>query len=276
MQVDLAARTVRYDVLGAVRILSDLRTADAADGVLPRLLSFVEAADLLMHRALLDAPVHDPPERAVEAVELDAAAASDAAAVSGTSVRVTKTITLGHRPWEPDADEEEPPQVSPELVGLVTRLNADASCAKVYLWRDTQEMEYVNAEVAPIVTDGQIIAKVARWVEGEADATLAVVRSAMHDDGYLPPQLDSVDAILASLEAEGDESEEELEAEDADAADPAQAATLERLRRELDAWMAQQGDRGLETELLAPTRQPRNRGEPDDAPDRKARAKAKK
>jgi uncharacterized sulfatase len=60
------------------------------------------------------------------------------------------------------------------------------------------------------------------------------------------------------------------------AADPAQAATLERLRRELDAWMAQQGDRGLETELLAPTRQPRNRGEPDDAPDRKARAKAKK
>jgi hypothetical protein len=40
--------------------------------------------------------------------------------------------------------------------------------------------------------------------------------------------------------------------------------------------MAQQGDRGLETELLAPTRQPRNRGEPDDAPDRKARAKAKK
>jgi uncharacterized sulfatase len=60
------------------------------------------------------------------------------------------------------------------------------------------------------------------------------------------------------------------------AADPAQATTLARLRRELDGWMAQQGDRGLETELLAPTRQPRNRGETDDAPDRKARAKAKK
>ncbi|MBM3843944.1 MAG: hypothetical protein FJ397_11905, partial [Verrucomicrobia bacterium] len=59
------------------------------------------------------------------------------------------------------------------------------------------------------------------------------------------------------------------------AADPAQAATLARLRRELDAWMAQQGDRGLETELLAPTRQPRNRGESGDEPARKARAKAK-
>lgn len=59
------------------------------------------------------------------------------------------------------------------------------------------------------------------------------------------------------------------------AADPAQAATLARLRRELDAWMTQQGDRGLETELLAPTRQPRNRGEPGEEPARKARAKAK-
>ena len=55
----------------------------------------------------------------------------------------------------------------------------------------------------------------------------------------------------------------------------AQAATLARLRRELDAWMAQQGDRGLETELLAPTRQPRNRGESKEDPARKARAKAK-
>ena len=39
--------------------------------------------------------------------------------------------------------------------------------------------------------------------------------------------------------------------------------------------MAQQGDRGLETELLAPTRQPRNRGESKEDPARKARAKAK-
>ncbi|MEY3608073.1 MAG: hypothetical protein RLZZ447_861, partial [Verrucomicrobiota bacterium] len=51
--------------------------------------------------------------------------------------------------------------------------------------------------------------------------------------------------------------------------------TLARLRRELDAWMAQQGDRGLETELLAPTRQPKNRGEEAAEPARKARAKAK-
>jgi hypothetical protein len=39
--------------------------------------------------------------------------------------------------------------------------------------------------------------------------------------------------------------------------------------------MAQQGDRGLETELRAPTRQPKNRGEDAAEPTRKARAKAK-
>lgn len=39
------------------------------------------------------------------------------------------------------------------------------------------------------------------------------------------------------------------------AADPAFAAIKARLQDRLDAWMAQQGDRGLETEMLAPTRQ---------------------
>jgi len=42
------------------------------------------------------------------------------------------------------------------------------------------------------------------------------------------------------------------------AADPAYAAIKTRLRGELEAWMRQQGDRGLATELAAPSRQPRN------------------
>lgn len=41
------------------------------------------------------------------------------------------------------------------------------------------------------------------------------------------------------------------------AADPQFAVIKQRLSRELDSWMAQQGDRGLETELKALSRQPR-------------------
>lgn len=46
------------------------------------------------------------------------------------------------------------------------------------------------------------------------------------------------------------------------AADPDYASIKLRLSAELDAWMKQQGDRGLATELAAPSRQPRN-AEPD-------------
>ena len=41
------------------------------------------------------------------------------------------------------------------------------------------------------------------------------------------------------------------------AADPALTETRARLSRALDAWMQQQGDRGMETELRAPFRQPK-------------------
>lgn len=56
------------------------------------------------------------------------------------------------------------------------------------------------------------------------------------------------------------------------AADPALAATKKRLAGALDAWMAQQGDKGLETELLAPTRQAAERAEKSGA----GKAKKKK
>ena len=46
------------------------------------------------------------------------------------------------------------------------------------------------------------------------------------------------------------------------AADPARAEIKARLQKELDAWMQQQGDRGLETEMLAPSRQ----GKSDEKP----------
>jgi N-sulfoglucosamine sulfohydrolase len=44
------------------------------------------------------------------------------------------------------------------------------------------------------------------------------------------------------------------------ATDPAHAETRDRLRQVLDRWMTQQGDRGLETELLAPGRQGKTDG----------------
>lgn len=49
------------------------------------------------------------------------------------------------------------------------------------------------------------------------------------------------------------------------AGDPAHAAIKARLGTELEAWMKQQGDRGLATELAAPSRQPRN-AEPAEGP----------
>jgi uncharacterized sulfatase len=58
------------------------------------------------------------------------------------------------------------------------------------------------------------------------------------------------------------------------AADPQFAAVKAKLSRELDAWMAQQGDKGMATELAAPTRQPRNA--PPEAGDAKGTKKGKK
>ncbi len=47
---------------------------------------------------------------------------------------------------------------------------------------------------------------------------------------------------------------------------PAVAAVQAKLSRELDAWMAQQGDKGLATELVAESRQPRNAPNADGTP----------
>ena len=51
--------------------------------------------------------------------------------------------------------------------------------------------------------------------------------------------------------------------------DPAFAAIKAGLRTRLDAWMRQQGDRGLATELAAPSRQPRNTRDDDSAKTKK-------
>jgi N-sulfoglucosamine sulfohydrolase len=61
------------------------------------------------------------------------------------------------------------------------------------------------------------------------------------------------------------------------AAEPQVAAIKARLSRELDRWMAQQGDQGMATELLAPSRQPRSAPKEGEAPkaakkDRKKKA----
>src|SRR5688572_10153948 len=50
------------------------------------------------------------------------------------------------------------------------------------------------------------------------------------------------------------------------ATDPKFAAIKARLGKELDAWMTQQGGKGMETELKAPNRQPRNLSQEDAAP----------
>jgi N-sulfoglucosamine sulfohydrolase len=59
------------------------------------------------------------------------------------------------------------------------------------------------------------------------------------------------------------------------AGDPAFSAIKARLQAELDAWMKQQGDRGMATELAAPARQPRN-ADPDNAAGGKKAAGKKK
>jgi N-sulfoglucosamine sulfohydrolase len=55
--------------------------------------------------------------------------------------------------------------------------------------------------------------------------------------------------------------------------DPKYSTVRAALQSKLDAWMTQQGDRGLETEMLAPTRQ----GKPDkEEPESDAPVKPKK
>jgi N-sulfoglucosamine sulfohydrolase len=60
------------------------------------------------------------------------------------------------------------------------------------------------------------------------------------------------------------------------AGDPKLAAVQAKLRRELDAWMAQQGDQGMETELAALSRQPRNAGKAGGTEGKAPGKKAKK
>jgi uncharacterized sulfatase len=60
------------------------------------------------------------------------------------------------------------------------------------------------------------------------------------------------------------------------AADPQLSSVKTRLGKELDAWMTQQNDRGLETELKALARQPRNAGAGEGGKEPKAKKKKKK
>lgn len=57
---------------------------------------------------------------------------------------------------------------------------------------------------------------------------------------------------------------------------PAYAAVRAKLGRELDAWMTQQGDKGMETELKAESRQPRNLPNEDGSPKRDRKERKKK
>lgn len=59
------------------------------------------------------------------------------------------------------------------------------------------------------------------------------------------------------------------------ATDPQFTAIKAKLSRELDLWMAQQGDRGMETELKAPSRQPKNAGKEGAEPAAKKERKKK-
>ncbi|HEX3870824.1 MAG TPA: hypothetical protein VHV77_10330, partial [Pirellulales bacterium] len=60
------------------------------------------------------------------------------------------------------------------------------------------------------------------------------------------------------------------------AADPQFASIKMRLGKQLDAWMTQQKDEGLETELMAPTRQPKHAAAGGDGLPPKPKKKQKK
>ncbi len=60
------------------------------------------------------------------------------------------------------------------------------------------------------------------------------------------------------------------------AADPGFGEIKARLQREMDGWMRQQGDKGLETEMLAPTRQGKGEAEAGDGVGKKRKKKGKK
>lgn len=108
------------------------------------------------------------------------------------------------------------------------------------------------------------------WIQGihGGEVYQSWVRDAAHD-----PALAARVRWLSRRPAEElyDLQADELEVKNL-ATDPAYAAIKARLQRELDAWMAQQGDRGLATELAAPSRQPKNAPEEESsgAPRKKA------
>ena len=59
------------------------------------------------------------------------------------------------------------------------------------------------------------------------------------------------------------------------AKDPALGAVKERLSQALDGWMRQQGDKGMETELAAPSRQPRSASRGEQTTPKESRKKAR-
>lgn len=223
MHLDAAGRQVRYDILAAVDGLAALRNAHAPDGILPRLLTFVEAAERLLVSDLCDRPVKGPPTYEVEAVTLDVDESTLPVMVHGNSLRTVDSFSLlgatqaleGHYP----------PRIDPRLVGSVIAVNGQLSSAKAYLAQDEEWLEHVKAvvAVAVIVTDGTIAPALAEWMDKQVTVGLDTVRGALTVQGYecsdnrtlnLPSKLDDVSAILASLEAdEEDEQEEDDEGE---------------------------------------------------------------
>jgi len=218
-RVDLVERTYQFDVVGAVRGLSDIETADGPLGVLPRLLSYAEAADLMLHRLLLEEPVHDPPQRSIEGVdyahsasELTAKLNQCGVAVDGANVRVTTATVLGARPFDP-GESDEAPRVVPETIGIVMRASTEAELAKIYLVRDEQEIESVYCGLGIIVTDASLLETVGDWLQDHMHRLTTATRQYLIEQG-VAPQFNSVDEVLASLESSEEDYEDESEWDD--------------------------------------------------------------
>ncbi len=227
MHLDAAARQVRYDVLGAVDGLSAVKVADAADGVLPRLLNYIVAAERLLLSDLCDRPVKGPPNYALDAVELANDESALPVMVHGSSLRTADSFAIEGATLSAAAPL--PPRIDPRLVGSVIAANGQLPSAKAYLSRDPETVEkvLVAVAVAVIVTDATIVPAVAEWINNQATAGLETVRQALVADGFASadkraskaaPKLDSIDAILGALDeiaAEGD-GESERDSEDSE------------------------------------------------------------
>lgn len=220
--VDFEHLTVRYDLAAAVPTLDALGSTDEPTSVLPKLLMHLEAADRVLRLRLRGEAAPILPRRVQQPFDLAKAyerygavgkyAGTDAMPApslktflilgpiqgiryAGAAVLVDSPLGLQKQHW--DESEDSPPPVVPELFGTIIALNASCPVASLYMRRQLDELEVVQAQACVIVTSPELLPKLTYWLSGEVEAALKLVRETLTARNLMP---------VAENESESDDS----------------------------------------------------------------------